>query len=87
MNLTMKILEKFGEAKSQFTNLQKNGAFLIRCKQSKLARMERTLPCAQADFPTTYFELPISNKNFSKSDLLPWIENLGEKLSGWKPSS
>jgi hypothetical protein len=77
---------KFGEATGLYNNMQKSNAFPIRCKPEELVRMEETLPCARAEFPSTYLGLPISNKKFSKSDLLPWIEKLGDKLPGWKAS-
>lgn len=64
MNLTMRILEKFGEATGLFTNLQKSCAIPIRCKQSQLLQIEQTLPFTKAEFPATYSGLPISNKKF-----------------------
>ena len=42
------------------------------------------LPCSEAEFPCTYLGLPLSNKKLRKSDLLPWIEKIADKLPGWK---
>jgi hypothetical protein len=42
------------------------------------------LPCPRGDFPCVYLGLPISNKRLKKSDLMPWIEKIGNKLPEWK---
>lgn len=86
MNLTIRLLERFGDATGLYNNMQKSNAFPIRCEQAELVRIEQTLPCATADFPSVYLGLPITNKRFCKADLLPWIEKLGDKLPGWKAS-
>lgn len=43
-----------------------------------------TLPGTVVDFPCTHLRLPVSDKNLRKSYLMPWIENIGDKLPGWK---
>jgi hypothetical protein len=35
-------------------------------------------------FLCVYLGLPISNQRLKKSDLMPWIEKIGNKLPGWK---
>jgi hypothetical protein len=82
MNLTMEILASFGEASGLQTNLQKSCALPIRCEQSDLELVEATLPCTAAVFPC----LPISTTKLRKTDLLPWIEKIGNKLPGWQAS-
>jgi hypothetical protein len=66
--------------------MQKSCAIPIRCEQPELERIEQNLPCTIAAFPRTYLGLSISDRKLRKSDLLPWIEKLGDKLPGWKAS-
>lgn len=40
--------------------------------------------CTIAEFPCKYLGLPISDTKLRKSDLLPWIEKVGDKLPSWK---
>ena len=42
------------------------------------------LACSVAEFPCTYLGLPISDKKLRKTDLLPWVERIGDKLPSWK---
>ena len=42
------------------------------------------LACSVAEFPCTYLGLPISDKKLRKTDLLPWVESIGDKLPSWK---
>jgi hypothetical protein len=42
----------------------------------------QTLPCTQAEFPCIYLGLPISDKRLRKSDLMSWIDKIGNKLPG-----
>lgn len=86
MNLTLAVLEKFGTASGLLTNLQKSCVIPIRCDQQELESIDNTLPCTRAAFPTTYLGLPISDRKLRKSDLLPWVEKIGDKLPGWQAS-
>jgi hypothetical protein len=51
-----------------------------------LELVEATLPCTAAVFPCTYLGLPISTTKLRKTDLLPWIEKIGNKLPGRQAS-
>ena len=86
MGLTMEILHNFGEASGLHCNLQKSCVVPIRCEPSHLEMVSSTLPCTPAAFPCTYLGLPVSNKQFTKAELLSWIERIGDKLSAWKAS-
>ena len=86
MGLPMEILHNFGEASGLHCNLQKSCVVPIRCEPSHLEMVSSTLPCTPAAFPCTYLGLPVSNKQFTKAELLSWIERIGDKLSAWKAS-
>lgn len=50
-----------------------------------LELVENTLQCP-SEFPSTYLGLSISNKKLCRSDLLSWIEEIADRLTGWKAS-
>ena len=54
INLTLAVLEKFGTASGLLTNLQKSCVIPIRCDQQELERIDNTLTCTRAEFPTTW---------------------------------
>jgi len=84
MSLTMEILSKFGEASGLQTNLQKSCAIPIRCEQPVVDNISTYMPCTPVQFPCTYLGLPISDRKLRKTDLLPWIEKIGDRLPGWQ---
>jgi len=84
MNLTTQILDVFGEASGLRTNFQKSCAIPIRCEETEITEISSTLACSVAEFPCTYLGLPISDKKLRKTDLLPWVERIGDKLPSWK---
>lgn len=86
MSLTTRLLEVFGEASGLRTNFQKSCVVPIRCEDSDIEGIASSMDCTLAEFPCKYLRLPISDKKLRKSDLLPWIEKVGDKLPGWKAS-
>jgi hypothetical protein len=84
MTLTTQILEVFGKASGLRTNFQKSCIIPIRCEETGTTEIASTLACSVAKFPCTYLGLPISNKKLTKTDLLPWVERIGDKLPSWK---
>lgn len=78
MNLSLAVLEQFGVASGLHTNLQMSCAIPIRCEEQDIERIDHTLPCTLSEFPTTYLGLPISDKKLRRSNLLPWIEKIGD---------
>jgi hypothetical protein len=85
-NLSMNILNHFGEASGLFTNLQKSCVIPIRCEENQMDLVSQTLPCTTAEFPCTYLGLPISDKRFRKAELMVWVDKIGNKLPGWQAS-
>lgn len=83
MNLTTSILEVFGGASGLHINFQKSCAIPIRCEEVETTAIS-TLTCSLAEFPCTYLGVPISDRKLRKSDLMPWVEKIGDKLPSWK---
>lgn len=86
MSLSMDIVDRFGGASGLYTNLQKNCVIPILCEETQVELVGQTLPCTAAEFPCTYLGLLISDKKFRKSDLLVWVDKIGNKLPGWQAS-
>lgn len=82
MASTTRILDVFGEASGLGTNFQKSWAIPIRCEEPVITEIASSLDCTMANFPCKYLGLPISDKKLRKTDLLPWIEKVGDKLPG-----
>ena len=76
INLTMGILDLFGEATGLKTNLQKSNVLPIRCGETDLATVQNLLPCELASFPCKYLGLPLSLKKLTKDQVQPIIERL-----------
>lgn len=84
MNLTINILNRFGEASGLHTNLQKSCVIPIHCADDQQVMVSQTLPCAPAAFPCTYLGLLVSDKRLKKHDLMTWIDKVANKLPGWQ---
>jgi mannosylglycoprotein endo-beta-mannosidase len=84
INVTMDILNLFGEATGLRTNLQKSNVLPIRCKENELAIVQSLLPCALTDFPCKYLGLPLSLKKLTKEQVQPIIDRIADQLPGWK---
>jgi hypothetical protein len=84
LQVTKEILNVFGRASGLQTNFQKSSIIPIHCDEDCLQPVRDTLQCNDADFPCTYLGLPLSNKKLRKSDLMPWIEKVADKLPGRK---
>jgi hypothetical protein len=84
INLTMSILNLFGEATRLKTNLQKSSVLLIRRGETDLATVQNLLPCELASFPCKYLGLPLSSKKLTKEQVQNIIDHLADQLLGWK---
>jgi len=84
INLTMGILNLFGEATGLKTNLHKSSVLHIRCGETDLATVQNLLPCELASFPCKYLGLPLSLKKLPKEQVQPIIDRIADQLPGWK---
>lgn len=60
INLTLEILQIFGEASSLKTTVQKSNVLPIRCSEDNLNTFQNLLPCEILEFPCKYLGLPIT---------------------------
>ena len=82
--MSKQILDCFGKASGLQTNLNKSCAISIGCEGEPLEVVQDILHCPTSSFPSTYLGLPISNRQLRKSDFLPRIEKIANRLPGWK---
>ena len=69
IDVTLGILNLFGEATGLKTNLQKSNVLPIRCGATELAAVQNLLLCALTDFPCKYLGLPQSLKKLTKEQI------------------
>jgi hypothetical protein len=84
INLTLRMLQLFGEASGPKTNVQKSNVIPIHCSEDNMALIQSLLPCAVQDFPCKYLGLPLSTKKLTKEQFQPIIDKLADQLPGWK---
>jgi len=84
INITMSILQLFGEASGLKTNFLKSNVLPIRCGDTEMASIQELLPCAVMDFPCKYLGLPLSLKKLTKEQIQPIIDKFADQLPGWK---
>jgi hypothetical protein len=84
IEITLDILNLFGDATGLKTNLQKSNVLPIRCEDNDIASVQALLPCALADFPCKYLGLPLSLKRLTKEQVQPYINRIADQLQGWK---
>jgi len=86
LQVTREILNVFGKTSGLQTNLHKSNIIPIHCEDNSLSAVSANLPCPISEFPCTYLGLQLSNKKLRKTNLMPWIEKVADKLPGWKAS-
>ncbi|WVZ70614.1 hypothetical protein U9M48_019263 [Paspalum notatum var. saurae] len=84
LRLVKDILECFGHVSGLGCNLSKSSAAPIQCSADDLAIISGELTCSVTNFPCTYLGLPLTIKKPTKSDLLPLVGKVADKLPGWK---
>jgi exonuclease III len=84
INLTLQLLQLFGDASGLKTNVQKSNVMPIQCAQEELAIIHNLLPCEVLNFPCKYLGLPLSIKKLTKEQFQPIIDRIADQLPGWK---
>jgi mannosylglycoprotein endo-beta-mannosidase len=84
INLTLQLLDLFGDASGLRTNVQKSNVLPIQCAEENLALIQNLLPCEMMDFPCKYLGLPLTIKKLTKEQVQPLIDRIADKLPGWK---
>jgi hypothetical protein len=84
IQITMDILQLFGESSTLKTNLQKFNVLPIRCGTPEIQDVHELLPCELAKFPCKYLGLSLSLKKLSREQVQPIIDSIHDQLQGWK---
>jgi hypothetical protein len=82
----MAVIEDFGTASGLCTNITKCSANLIRCTDAHVALVEQELRTPVEPFPQWYLGLPLSLRKPSVAQLQYLVDNVANKLPGWKVS-
>ena len=59
IQVTMDLLQLFGDASGLRNNAQKSSAFPIRCGEADLTILHNLLPCEVSEFPCKYLGIPL----------------------------
>jgi hypothetical protein len=82
----MAVIEDFGSASGLRTNIAKCSANLIRCTDAHLALVQQELQTPVEPFPQRYLGLPLSLRKPTAAQLQYLVDNIANKLPGWKAS-
>jgi hypothetical protein len=80
------VIEDFGTASGLRTNIAKCSVNLIRCTDAHEALVAQELRCPMESFPLRYLGLPLSLRKPSAAQLQYLVDNVANKLPGWKAS-
>jgi hypothetical protein len=82
----MAVIEDFGTTSGLQTNIAKCSTNLIRCTDTHVALVEHELRTPVEPFPQRYLGLPLSLRKPSAAQLQYLVDNVANKLPGWKAS-
>lgn len=80
------ILRIFQELSGLGINLEKSEFLITATDETQVHHMARIMGCKPGVFPITYLGMPLSNKKLLKSQYLPLIKKIENKLTSWKAS-
>nr|CAD1830175.1 unnamed protein product [Ananas comosus var. bracteatus] len=78
------ILDTFSSNSGLRINYYKSYLTPINLPNDQAATVANSFGCSLKDFPLTYLDLPLSPKKLRRSDYMPLIEKIDNRLSGWK---
>lgn len=84
INLTLQLLQLFGDASGLKTNVQKSNVLPIQCAEEDIATIQNLLPCEMLNFPCKYLGLPLAIKKLTKEQFQPITDRIADQLPGWK---
>ena len=84
LSVVRDLLHCFGVVSGLKTNLVKSSAIPIQCSDEDIKRTEDILSCSVGNFPCTYLGIPLTIAKPTRSDLMPLIDKVANKLPGWK---
>jgi len=84
IEITLDILQLFGNASGLTTNLQKSSVLPIQCNEEDKIVLQDSLPCQVSEFPCKYLGVPLSPYKLTKAQAQPIIEKIADRLPSWK---
>jgi hypothetical protein len=84
LELTVMILNLFGQASGLKTNIQKSSIAPIQCTTTEIETVQGHLTFRIEEFSIKYLGLPLSLRKLTKTQLQPFIDHLADLLPGWK---
>lgn len=80
IEITLNILQLFGNASGLTTNLQKSSVLPIQCGEDDKAILQESLPCQISEFPCKYLGVPLSPHKLTKAQAQPIVEKIADRL-------
>lgn len=78
------ILDEFAKCSGLKINYEKISLTPIHLTDAQALSVARCFGCEVKGFPLTYLGLPLSPRRLSRSDYMPLIEKVDNRLAGWK---
>jgi len=74
INITLQLLQLFGDASGLKTNVQKSNVLPIQCAEEDMVTIQNLLPCEVQNFLCKYLGLPLAIKKLTKEQFQPIID-------------
>jgi len=84
INITLDILQLFGEASGLKTNIQKSSVHPIQCLEEDKAILHNHLPFQISHFPCKYLGVPLFPLKLTLAQVQPLLDKVADRLPGWK---
>jgi len=84
IEITLDILQLFGNASGLTTNLQKSSVLPIQCNEDDKLVLQKSLSCQVSEFPCKYLGVPLSPYKLTKAQAQPIVEKIADRLPSWK---
>jgi hypothetical protein len=84
INVTLDILQLFGEVSGLYNNNQKSNVYPIRCQEDDLEVVNHFWPCQIAGFHGKYLGLPLSLHKLKREQAHPIVDKIATQLPRWK---
>ena len=84
INITLDILQLFGEASGLKTNVQKSSVHPIQCLEEDKAILHNHLPFQISHFPCKYLGVPLFPLKLTLAQVQPLVDKVVDRLQGWK---
>lgn len=84
IEVTLDILQLFGDASGLRNNIQKSNVFPIRCGENEMAAVHDLLLCGISFFLCKYLGIPLSLEKLTREQIQPIIDWIADQPPGWK---